>query len=77
MPTWTVEWVLGAFYVGVKWLGHEADPTLPSAAEVKNELSNMSPSGVPRGGGFGGVQTPQNSEGPPKSCQTQPNCENC
>ena len=28
----------------------------------------------------GGVQTPpgpQNSEGPPKSCQTQPECENC
>jgi len=26
-----------------------------------------------------GVQTPlpQNSEGPPKSCQTQPDCENC
>jgi len=34
-------------------------------------------SGVPRGGG--GVRVfilPQNSEGPPKSCQTQPDCEN-
>ena len=29
-------------------------------------------------GGVWGVQTsPQNSEGPPKSCQTQPDCENC
>jgi len=44
MPTWLVGWVLGAFSVGVKWLGHEADPALPSAADVKNELSNMSPS---------------------------------
>ena len=30
------------------------------------------------GGGGVGVQTPpQNSEGPPKLCQTQPDCENC
>jgi len=31
------------------------------------------------GGGVWGVQTPppRNSEGPPKSCQTQPDCENC
>ena len=38
-------------------------------------------SGVPRGRGFGGVQTPppppRNSEGPPKSFKTQPGCENC
>ena len=36
------------------------------------------PSGVPRGWVWG-VQTPPtpNSEGPPKSCQTQPHCENC
>ena len=33
-------------------------------------------SGVPRGG-FGGFKHPQNSKGPPKSCQTQPDCENC
>ena len=33
-------------------------------------------SGVPRGG-FGVFKHPQNSEGPPKSCQTQPDCENC
>ena len=31
-------------------------------------------SGVPRGG-F--KPPPRNSEGPPKSCQTQPDCENC
>ena len=30
---------------------------------------------VPRG--VAGVQTPRNSEGPPKSRQTQPDCENC
>jgi len=42
-PTWPVGWVLGAFYVGIKWLGHEANHTFPSAAEVKNELSNTSP----------------------------------
>jgi len=33
-----------------------------------------------RGGeGFGGVQPPppRNSEGPPKSCQNQTDCENC
>ena len=35
-------------------------------------------SGIPRGGVIWGVQTPpQNFEGPPKSCQNQPNCENC
>jgi len=37
---------------------------------------------VPRGGVFWGVQAhtytppPRNSEGPPKSCQNQPDCEN-
>jgi len=37
------------------------------------------PSGIPRRC-FGGVSTtppPTNSEGPPKSCQTQPDCEKC
>ena len=30
------------------------------------------------GGGVWGVQPPpRNSEDPPKSCQTQPDCENC
>jgi len=35
-------------------------------------------SGVPRGE-FGGstLPLPRNSEGPSKSCQTQPDCENC
>ena len=34
-------------------------------------------SGVPWGGRFGVFKPPRNSEGPPKSCQTQPDCENC
>jgi len=29
------------------------------------------------GGGFKFLPPPRNSEGPPKSCQTQPDCENC
>ena len=30
------------------------------------------------GCGLGGSNPPlRNSEGPPKSCQTQPDCENC
>ena len=29
------------------------------------------------GRGFGPPPPPRNSEGPPKSCQTQPDCENC
>ena len=33
-------------------------------------------SGVLRGG-WGFKPPPRNSEGPPKSCQTQPDCENC
>ena len=34
-------------------------------------------SGVPWGGGFGGVQRPRNFEGPTKTCQNQPDSENC
>jgi len=30
-----------------------------------------------KGGCFRGFKSPWNSEGPPKSCQTQPDCENC
>ena len=33
--------------------------------------------GLGEGGWVWGVQTPRNSEGPSKSCQTQPDCENC
>jgi len=29
-----------------------------------------------RGGSLGCSNPPRNSEGPPKSCQTQPDCEN-
>jgi len=31
-------------------------------------------SGIPKGGSN---TPPRNSEGPPKLCETQPNCENC
>jgi len=34
-------------------------------------------SDVPRGGLGCSTPPPRNSEGPPKSCQTQPDCENC
>ena len=41
-------------------------------------LNMQDSSGVPRGGveGFK-PPPPRNSEGPPKSCQTQTDCENC
>jgi hypothetical protein len=32
-----IQWVLGALSFGVKQLGHEADHSPPSSAEVKNE----------------------------------------
>jgi hypothetical protein len=31
-----IQWILGALSPGVKWLGHEADHSLPSSAKVKN-----------------------------------------
>jgi hypothetical protein len=31
-----IQWALGAFSLGVKWLGCEADHSPPSSAEVKN-----------------------------------------
>jgi hypothetical protein len=30
-----IQWVPGALSLGVKWLGHEVDHSLPSSAEVK------------------------------------------
>jgi hypothetical protein len=33
------KWVAGAFSLGVKWPGHEADHSPPSTAEVKNTWS--------------------------------------
>jgi hypothetical protein len=33
-----VQWIPGALSLGVKWLGHEADHSPPSSAEVKNVL---------------------------------------
>jgi hypothetical protein len=37
-----VQWLPGAFSLGVKWLGHEADHSPPSSAEVKNAWSYTS-----------------------------------
>ena len=38
-------------------------------------MFDVTDSGVPGGGG--GFDPLPNSEDPPKSCQTQPDCENC
>ena len=40
-------------------------------------LNVVPTNGVPGGGEGPGFKPPQNSKGPPKSCQTQPDCENC
>jgi hypothetical protein len=37
-----IQWVPGAFSLGVKWLGREADHSSPSSAEVKNAWSYTS-----------------------------------
>jgi hypothetical protein len=37
-----IQWVLGAVFLGVKLLGHEADHSCPSNAEVKNAWSYTS-----------------------------------
>ena len=50
-------------------------PTVTGLPETCVGLLFSVASGVP--GGVWVVQPPRNSEGPPKSCQTQPNCENC
>ena len=42
--------------------------------DLKDHVSFCS--GVPGGGGFK-LPLPRNSEGPQKSCQTQPDCEKC
>jgi len=40
----SLQWVLGAFFLAVKQLGHEADYSLLSSADVKNmELDFHSP----------------------------------
>ena len=46
---------------------------------VVNSFLYLSFSGVTKGGGLGCSNPPpgRNSEGPPKLCQTQPDCENC
>jgi len=50
--------------------------------EKRKKISCQRRWGTGVGGGFlGGIRPPppppRNSEGPPKSCQTQPDCENC
>jgi hypothetical protein len=37
-----IQWVPGALSLGVKWLGHEADHSPPSGAEVRNAWSSTS-----------------------------------
>jgi hypothetical protein len=37
-----IQWLLRILLPGLKWLGHEADHSLPSSAEVKNEWSYTS-----------------------------------
>jgi hypothetical protein len=32
-----IQWVTGAFFLGVKWLGHYGDDSSPSVAEIKNK----------------------------------------
>jgi len=46
-------------------------PNTRSNEKVSGEISD-----VLKGGGFN-LPPPRNSEGVPKSCQTQPDCENC
>ena len=52
--------------------GHDLTPSL----EVLCGVTTVAYRGD---GVWGGFKLPQlrNSEGPPKSCQTQPNCEKC
>ena len=59
-------------------------PERVSSSEPRCHFTGQEPStetvgsGVPGGGGLGCSNLPtRNSEGPPKSCQTQPDCENC
>ena len=41
-PNPPIEWVSGALCMGIKWLGHEADYSPPSTADVKNVWRCMS-----------------------------------
>jgi len=58
---------------------------LSKIRKIMNSETELTPRvsgcGVPREGGGGGVGVfnppPRNSEGRPKSCQTQPDCANC
>jgi len=37
-----IQWVMGALTTGIKWLGHEADHSPPTGAEVKHAWSYTS-----------------------------------
>ena len=52
--------------------GFNFPPKFRSPSKIVPNGRILTVSGVPRG-----VKTPRNSEGPRKSCQTQPDCENC
>jgi len=42
-PTWTpIQWVTGALSLGVKWPVREADHSLSSSVEIKNECTYTS-----------------------------------
>ena len=67
----------------ISFISHGVLNKIRSDCEVtaSSDLSNSSPPHQWRTqGGVSGVQTPpspRNSEGPPKSCQTQRDCEKC
>ena len=73
------------FLQEVKRAGCEVGKSLPSSGEVRNWWSYSPTPSIclclqwRTEGGFGGSTPPSplNSEGPPKSCQIQPDCENC
>ena len=63
------------------WFGLKAGLDILDKKEVSQPwwYSKTAPSSssVPRGGLGDSNPSPWNSEGPPKSCQTQPDCEKC
>ena len=51
---------------------------MDSGLEDRRWMELADDSGVPREGRLGGFKPPlEIPQGPPKSCQTQPDCENC
>ena len=69
-------------YVGSTWLSLQTAVvflTLIRLSSVMETYHGFCVVAVAYRGGMLGCSTPppRNSEGPPKSCQTQPDCENC